>query len=338
MRLRSKISRTGLFFFYAALIHLGAWAQTQNDCAPIQTFRGEGTYYGATGAGNCSFDPTPQDLMVAAMNAPQYANSAVCGACVRVKGPKGSVEVRIVDQCPECKFGDLDFSLEAFVKIADQVAGRVPIEWQYIPCPVNGPIAFKYKEGSSQWWIGIQVRNHRYAIQKLEYRKRDGSFAVIPRESYNYFVAQSGIDEDKQKTGPYHFRITDINNQIVEEPNIPFNQNQIINGRLQFPFCRPNPVGIASLEKESNQDWVAFPNPFTKTLKLIPIKKATAAAYTAQLYDLQGRLLWRQNIEELAEGYELPFVFLPAGVYELCLAEESVPAYRFRIVKLDSSD
>ena len=31
---------------------------------------GEGTYYDATGAGNCSFDPSPNDLMVAAMNAP----------------------------------------------------------------------------------------------------------------------------------------------------------------------------------------------------------------------------------------------------------------------------
>jgi hypothetical protein len=29
---------------------------------------GEGTYYNATGAGNCSFDPSPQNLMVAALN------------------------------------------------------------------------------------------------------------------------------------------------------------------------------------------------------------------------------------------------------------------------------
>jgi expansin (peptidoglycan-binding protein) len=337
MQFRGKILKGGFLFFWAALIHWGAWAQIQNDCAPVQTFRGEGTYYGATGAGNCSFDPTPQDLMVAAMNAPQYANSAVCGACVRVKGPKGSVEVRIVDQCPECKFGDLDFSLEAFVKIADQVAGRVPIEWQYIPCPVNGPVAFKYKEGSSQWWIGVQIRNHRYAIQKLEYKKRDGSFAAIPRESYNYFVAQSGIDEDKQKTGPYHFRITDINNQVVEETNIPFNQNQTISGRLQFPFCRPNPVGIASLEK-GQDEWVAFPNPFTKTLRVMPVEKATGAVYSARLYDLQGRLLWEQPMQALAQGYELPLAFLPAGVYELCLAQESGAAYRFRLVKLDGLD
>jgi expansin (peptidoglycan-binding protein) len=338
MQLKSKISWAWLFFFCAMLTHFFVWAQAQKDCAPTVTFRGEGTYYGATGAGNCSFDPTPQDLMVAAMNAPQYANSAVCGACVRAKGPKGTVDVRIVDQCPECKFGDLDFSLQAFVKIADQVAGRIPIEWEYIPCPVNGTVAFKYKEGSSQWWIGIQVRNHRYAIQKLEYKKRDGSFIAIPRESYNYFVAQNGIDEDKQRTGPYHFRITDINNQVIEETNIAFNQNETINGRLQFPFCKSNPVGIASLEKEPALGWVAFPNPFIETLKLRPVENRTPANYSVQLYDLQGRLLWRQSIEVLAEDYELPLAFLPPGIYELCLTAESRPAYRFRVVKLGGFD
>ena len=46
------------------------------------TYSGEGTYYGATGGGACSYDPSPQNLMVAAMNAPQWDSSAVCGMCV----------------------------------------------------------------------------------------------------------------------------------------------------------------------------------------------------------------------------------------------------------------
>ena len=44
---------------------------------PLSAVRsGEGTFYGATGAGNCSFDASPQDLMVAAMNQADYAGAA----------------------------------------------------------------------------------------------------------------------------------------------------------------------------------------------------------------------------------------------------------------------
>jgi hypothetical protein len=49
------------------------------------TYRtGEGTYYNADGTGNCSFDPSPEDLMVAAMNHADYDNAALCGAFIEV--------------------------------------------------------------------------------------------------------------------------------------------------------------------------------------------------------------------------------------------------------------
>ncbi|HLE51108.1 MAG TPA: expansin EXLX1 family cellulose-binding protein, partial [Anaerolineales bacterium] len=91
--------------------------------------QGIATYYAATGAGACSFDPSPQDLMVAAMNAEQYDNAAVCGAYLYVTGPQGAVTVRIVDLCPECQAGHLDLSREAFAQIAELPQGRVPITW-----------------------------------------------------------------------------------------------------------------------------------------------------------------------------------------------------------------
>src|SRR5689334_14417311 len=71
--------------------------------------KGIATFYDATGAGNCSYDPGG-DLMVAAMNREQYDNSAACGQCVDIVGPKGNVRVRIVDQCPDCDKGHLDLS------------------------------------------------------------------------------------------------------------------------------------------------------------------------------------------------------------------------------------
>jgi expansin (peptidoglycan-binding protein) len=155
---------------------------------------GVATYYDATGAGACSFDPSPNDLDVAAMNAPQFEGSSVCGECVDVTGPNGKVTVRIVDLCPECQTGHLDLSRQAFAKIAALSAGRVPIKWQVVPCNVTGPISYRYKEGSSKYWTAIQVRNHRLPIKSLEYEK-NGAFVAIPRQSYNYFVVQSGVGD-----------------------------------------------------------------------------------------------------------------------------------------------
>src|SRR5690242_21027010 len=86
---------------------------------------GDGTYYDATGAGNCGFDATPSDLMVAAMNAVDYGTADWCGACVEVTGPMGTTTVRIVDQCPECSKGDLDLSPEAFAMLSPLSAGRI---------------------------------------------------------------------------------------------------------------------------------------------------------------------------------------------------------------------
>ncbi len=88
---------------------------------------GRATYYDADGSGNCSFDASPDDLDVAAMDAPEWDNSGVCGACVAIEGPRAASTVRIVDQCPECEKGHLDLSQEAFAKIADVSAGNVPI-------------------------------------------------------------------------------------------------------------------------------------------------------------------------------------------------------------------
>jgi len=113
---------------------------------------GDGTFYDADGSGNCSFDPSPDDLMVAAMNQTDYAGSAACGACAAIDGPDGSVVVRIVDRCPECSPGDIDLSADAFARIAAPVAGRVAIRWRYVACAVVGPVRYRFKEGSNPFW------------------------------------------------------------------------------------------------------------------------------------------------------------------------------------------
>ena len=195
---------------------------------PIHT--GEATYYNeADGGGNCSFDPTPQDLMVGAMNHTDYAGSAICGAYVELTGPNATITIRIVDQCPEGPAGDIDLSPLAFAQIAELSAGRVPISWRIVSPDISGPIRYRFKEGSSQWWTAVQIRNHRNPIAKFEYLK-NGQFKAVPRESYNYFVESSGMGP-----GPYTFRVTDSYGNLLTDSGIALNVAGEVAGGAQFP-------------------------------------------------------------------------------------------------------
>ena len=193
---------------------------------------GEATYYYATGAGACGFGASPGDLMVAAMNAPDYNNSAVCGEYVHVYGPNGSVTVRIVDLCPGCASGDLDLSEEAFALIAPLPRGRVPITWQVVSPDLPGPIAYHFKDGSNQWWTAVQIRNHRNPIARFEYLKDGRQWVEVPRTSYNYFV-QTGPG---MGVGPYTFRVTDAYGNVLVDSGVIHVENGTVNGAAQFPL------------------------------------------------------------------------------------------------------
>lgn len=191
--------------------------------------RGEGTFYDfANGDGACMFGPSPGDLDVAALNDPQWDGSSACGACARVTGPKGTVRLRIVDRCPECKAGDLDLSPQSFARIAELSQGRVAISWQLEACDVAGNIRYHVKDGSSQWWTAIQVRNHRLPVRSLAFR-RGASWVEVPRADYNYFVAEQGTGP-----GPIRVRITAWDGQALEDDLPGPNAEATYDGTGQF--------------------------------------------------------------------------------------------------------
>lgn len=155
------------------------------------SYTGVATFYGATGAGNCSYDPTG-DLMVAAMNEQDYEGSQACGAYLDVTGPQGNtIRVKIVDRCPECEAGQLDLSAQAFAELAEPSKGRIDISWKLVSPALSGPVSYVYKEGSTQWWCGIQVRNHRNPIRSVQLRG-DNGWVTLDRQMYNYFLSESG--------------------------------------------------------------------------------------------------------------------------------------------------
>ncbi len=195
---------------------------------------GEGTFYGGgyTG-GHAMLDPVSRDYWIVAMNHYDYNEAQLAGAYIEVTGELGTIKMLVTDELPEGKKGDLDLYTDAFPLIAPVEKGRVPVSWKIIPLDSaeNAPISFKYKEGSTEFWCGVQVRNHRYPITKLEYLDSNGEFVEIQRRPYNYFESR-----DMGK-GPFTFRITDIYGQVVIDRDIPlsYDDTEIIPGHVQFP-------------------------------------------------------------------------------------------------------
>lgn len=194
---------------------------------------GGGTFYGGGYEGGCAMlDPiSREDYWIVAMNLADYNNAQLAGAYIEVTGELGTINMLVTDLLPEGKKGDLDLYTDAFPLIAPVEKGRVPVSWRIIPLDSaeNAPISFKFKEGSSEFWCGVQVRNHRYPVTKLEYLNEDGEYVELPRRLYNFF------ESDEMGPGPFTFRITDIYGQVIVDRDIPLVPDQVTEGHVQFP-------------------------------------------------------------------------------------------------------
>lgn len=168
--------------------------------------QGKATFYDSKGAGgNCSFVSAPANRMYVALGPSEYAAAAACGGYLDVTGPRGKVRVIVMDQCPECPPGHIDLSREAFAKIADPVQGIVPVTYQQVvDPPPPGPLAFRIKDGASQWWFAVLVTNHGNPLARVEARPSGGNWRSAVRHDYNYWIIENGLGP-----GPYAIRVTD---------------------------------------------------------------------------------------------------------------------------------
>lgn len=134
-----------------------------------ETFTGDGTYYGYTDQGHCSiYEPQPamyDGMIPVAINKEQYSDSWVCGACVEGRGTGGgsghnpipAFKGFISDECPECKWGDLDLSQSG--------DGRWDIEWNFVLCPGGSP-TFEF-QGSNPWYWKVQPQGTSSPVDEL---------------------------------------------------------------------------------------------------------------------------------------------------------------------------
>ena len=107
-----------------------------------------------------------------------WDGGAACGGCVHVKAktPDGwkEVTVRITDRCPDANCG-VDLGGAPASDIMGIQVGRYYGEWDFVSCEgVEGvwgdSTSIWVKEGASEFWSIIQVRNPKDMVKKIEIR------------------------------------------------------------------------------------------------------------------------------------------------------------------------
>jgi expansin len=186
---------------------------------------GEGiaTLYESNDGGNCMMPGPPADRLDAALSHDEYGTADACGGYLDVTGPRGTVRVLITNQCPECPVGHVDLSSTAFARIADPVAGRVPVTYSLVrDPPVAQPIAIRVKDGSSRWWMQIQALDHGNPLATFELQTPQG-WRSLTRTAHNYWTAENPGPGD----GPFTVRVTDIHGQSATIDGIALAPEQV---------------------------------------------------------------------------------------------------------------
>ena len=95
---------------------------------------------------------------------------------------------------------DLDLAAPAFARIADPVAGVIPITFtRVVDPPTPGPVRVRVKEGSSPYWLALLPIDTGNPLASVSVQGRP-----LARTDYGYWVADAGAG-----SGPFRVRLTD---------------------------------------------------------------------------------------------------------------------------------
>ncbi|MDG4825782.1 expansin EXLX1 family cellulose-binding protein [Asanoa sp. WMMD1127] len=229
----------GVLVLAAAVTAVFALRGAGSACAAAAT-SGKATFYTDSG-GNCSFPSPPDDRLFVALSPDEYADGAKCGGYLDVKGPDGSVRVKVVDQCPPCESGHIDLSREAFAKIGDPVDGIIPVTYTTVASPRTDNLTFRIKEGASAYWFAVLVDNTGNALRSVQAKGPGGSWRSAHREPYNYWLIDGGIG-----SGPYSIRVTDVRGRQATATGV-----KLSPGTTQTSGVRLGGAGTAPAVKKS---------------------------------------------------------------------------------------
>lgn len=148
------------------------------------------------------------------MNAPQWDNGGACGQCVVARcidsqcvTQNVGVLVMIVDKCPECLEGALDFSYPAYTAITGRSPNRLKVSWQYADCAafVDGTIQYNPKSGSNGYWQAFFLSNYKYPLASVALNG-----AVLERSQFQFFQNYGSAP-----SGAFTLTLTATNGQVI---------------------------------------------------------------------------------------------------------------------------
>ncbi|MEU1887121.1 expansin EXLX1 family cellulose-binding protein [Micromonospora sp. WMMD987] len=256
--------------------------------------KGKATFYDSKGAGgNCSYPSAPANRLYVALGPGEYSAGAACGGYLDVTGPRGTVRVLIMDQCPECAPGHVDLSREAFARIADPVQGIVGVSYRAaVDPPLSGPLTFRIKEGASQYWFAALVAEHGNPLRTVEVRQGSGAWRTAARQDYNYWLIDSGAGP-----GPYAVRVTDVYGHRVTATGITMSPGRVQRSTVTMyggsaPAARTAPSGeppSPSPRVTPSRTTSASPSAVATTTPSAPPDVAAAPVPATSTQPLAGR-------------------------------------------------
>ena len=177
---------------------------------------GRATFYGGNiNGGNCGMTgyTLPPNYCGVAMSSVTWAASMSCGSCIQATWKGKVIRCMVLDQCPECEQGHLDLFQDAFTQLADQSLGIIPdLHWRVIDCALNTGMKYVWKDGVTEYYFAIQVRDANFPVVKFEVSKDSGA-TFIPckkQSSSGYWTA-----DGRMGWGPFLFRVTAQSGEVL---------------------------------------------------------------------------------------------------------------------------
>jgi expansin len=214
-------------------------------------------------SGNCNFmtAPAAASQNYAAINGAQWDSTKNCGRCAEVscadsrcKDTTTTEIVYILDQCPECKQGDLDVSLSVFKKVTGNEPGRYKIKWKFIDCPVTGNLKYCLKTGSNGFWAAVQPANAAAGIKTVTINSK--ATTMVP--SAYYYLLEGQINLSSVKVS-----VTSLSGETVTD-TVSLTAGQCTTGKSQFSVSGSAPSSPAVTPAPDAPEPSTAPSPATR--------------------------------------------------------------------------
>jgi hypothetical protein len=150
-----------------------------------------------------------------AMNTSDYAQGAVCGACVEASYNGRKVVLTIVDECPigsnpVCTKGHIDLSRKAIRQLEpnSSLENLNNVSWHYVKCPVNNSsVKVRLHPNQNPDWQPVVIENGLYPLKSVTLN------GVNATRSGNNSGGNAWIASGQKP--PYTVKATDVNNNAI---------------------------------------------------------------------------------------------------------------------------